>query len=449
MWSIKEFSLGLSGFHHLNKDSLARAAYLIGQNAGQSFSRILGNSFRQTVAGIFSKDKMTTSQMLEGHVHATVERCKSSDSARIIVAQDTTYYNYSGHKQMEGLGPIQGSVKGIIQHNTLAADEQGVPLGLLHQHNWTRTGAGAFENESEKWFEGLEAVNQHLGSIDKSVVLVQDREADIFAFFKAKRAKNVDLVVRVFQRRKLEVLPDKDVAGLYDAIKTLDQLGTYQTTIRRKNRPVQLTLSVQASPVNVLPGKDLSVQLHKTTGLSIVVAQEIAAVDSKGQDCFVPDAAVRWILLTSLETSTLQQACQIIDHYSARWIVERLHYTLKSGSLKVERLQFDDVLTMFNALAMYTIVAWRILSLTISVRQEPDQNPKKHFTDLEMKILTSKYPKANESLKNALRALGNLVNFVPSTAQPLPGVKIMAEAIRKLNDISQAIKNIYEDPLQD
>jgi hypothetical protein len=450
MWSNNEFSTGLDSFHKMNRESLVRAAYLIGQNAGQSFSRSLGNSFRQTVAGILAKENMTPEKMLEGTTNATVDRCKQAKGQRIIVAQDTTIYNYSGHKKMKGLGKIQGSVKGILQHNALAIDEAGgIPLGMIYQHNWTREGANEYEVESDKWFKGLQAVNDHLGDLDKTVVVVQDREADIFDFFKAPRARNVELVVRVCQRRKLEVLPEQQVADLYTAIEQLPLLGTCQASIRRANREVHLTLSVQAGAVNVLPKKDLSRKLHKTKGLSVVVAREIAAVDSNGKDCFDPQDTACWILLTSLEVSTLEQACQVVYYYSLRWLVERLHYTLKSGGLEVERLQFDDVLTTFNALALYTIIAWRILFLTLAVRQDPEQDPQNYFTPLERKVLRSKMPQADMSLAHAIKALGKLVNFVPTTAQPFPGLKVMAQALRKLNDITEALKDIYEDPLQD
>lgn len=452
MWSKAEFSTGLQSFHWMNKESLARAAYLIGQNAGQSFSRSLGNSFRQTVAGILAKKKMTPEKMLEGTIKATVSRCKQAKGERIIVAQDTTYYNYTGHKKKKGLGMIQGDVKGILQHNALAIDESGgIPLGMIYQCNWTRQEEGAreFEVESDKWFKGLQAVNDHLGDIGKSVVVVQDREADIFDFFKAPRAEKVDLLVRICQPRKLEIQATHQIAGLYSAIEKLPELGACRVNIRRANREIQLTLSIQASCVNVLPKKDLSPRLHKTKGLSIVVAKEIAAVDSKGNDCFDPENAACWILLTSLDAQSLEQACQIVYYYSLRWLVERLHYTLKSGSLEVEKLQFDDVQTTFNALAFYTIIAWRILFLTLSVRQNPSQGPQDYFTPLERKVLRSKFPQADESLAHAIKALGKLVNFVPTSAQPFPGIKIMAEALRKLNHITEAIKDIYQDPLQD
>lgn len=72
----------------------------------------MGNSFRQTIAGIFSNPKMSTQIMLEGHISNTIQRVQASSGSYLITAQDTTYYNYSGHHQMEGLGEIQGKVKG-------------------------------------------------------------------------------------------------------------------------------------------------------------------------------------------------------------------------------------------------------------------------------------------------------------------------------------------------
>ena len=88
----------------------------------------MGNSFRQTVAGIFARQEMNSSVMLSGHIQATMERASASDGEYLIAAQDTTYYNYSGHKKMSGLGVIQGNVRGLMQHNVLLINQQGIPL---------------------------------------------------------------------------------------------------------------------------------------------------------------------------------------------------------------------------------------------------------------------------------------------------------------------------------
>ena len=81
---------------------------------------------------------MTPSVMQEGHVKATKERIQAADGESLLVAQDTTSYNYSGQQAMAGWGKIQGQVKGVLQHNLLALSETGVPLGLLGQEYWSR-----------------------------------------------------------------------------------------------------------------------------------------------------------------------------------------------------------------------------------------------------------------------------------------------------------------------
>ena len=77
----------------------------------------MGNSFRQTVAGIFAHQEMNSSVMLSGHIKATMGRAEASSGEDLIAAPDTTYYNYSGHKKMSGLSVIQGNVRELIQHN--------------------------------------------------------------------------------------------------------------------------------------------------------------------------------------------------------------------------------------------------------------------------------------------------------------------------------------------
>ncbi|MBK7474969.1 MAG: IS4 family transposase [Haliscomenobacter sp.] len=305
--------------------------------------------------------------------------------------------------------------------------------------------------ESQKWEEGLQAVNEHLRQVaqSKKVVVVQDREADIFAFFKAHREPGVELVVRLYQNRKFETPETRTIAKLADAVRGLPVLGTQQTQVRRQNRDVNLTLRIQAAPIHVLPGKDLSAQLHKTQGLSLVVATEIAATDENGKDYFDESKSAQWILLTSLKANDLSEAARVVRCYSMRWAVERFHFTCKTGALQVEKFQFDDIHTTLNALAFYSIIAWRILFLTLSVRQNPMQDPEAYFDPIEMKVLCTHDPQARSSLDMAIRTLGKLVNFVPTKKQPYPGIKIMAEALRKLEDIAAFLRILNEKTLQD
>ena len=449
MWAAVEFSGGLQEFHGRNRSSLIRAAELLLVQAGSSFSRALGNTFRQAIAHIFSKEKMQTEKMLAGHVQATVERCRGSAGERIIVAQDTTYYNYSGHKAMSGLGSIQGNIKGCLQHNVLALDEQGLTLGLLDQQNWTRGGLGHLEKESDKWFNGLAAVNKQLAEVGKPVVLVQDREADIFRLFKAQRAANVDLLVRVHQPRKVEVSAQGQPLPLQKAAEQLPAQGTMQVRVYRNNQPVILALSVSAAPVAVLPDKDVRAAQPKATDLFLVVAQETNAFDEQGACVFDPQGAACWLLLTSYAVKQATDAFQVVRWYALRWRIERLHLVLKSAGMQVEKLQFDDVHTLFNALAFYSIIAWRLLYLTYLVRQQPELPAQECFQQPEIKLLQAKVKEPVLNLEQAIKALGKMVNFQPTKKQPLPGVKLFAQALLKLNHMMEAI-NLWRDfSLQD
>lgn len=416
----------------------------------------MGSSFRQTVAGLFARDDMTSSTMLSGHVAQTQARAQASDSEYLIAAQDTTYYNYSGQTQMTGLGRIQGKVRGLMQHNVFLIDEGGLPLGLVDQQYWTRDGGidwPSKQKESQKWFNGLSKVNQQAQGSNKQWIVTCDREGDIFEFFKAPREPNVDLLVRVYQPRRVEVVTGGTVCPLPDVAAHLNDYGQYTVQIERqydgKRRAVNVTLQLQAATVHIYPSKKVSAARHKTQELSLVIATEVACVDVKtGDDCFDANNALCWSLLTSLPIGTAVDVTRIIRFYALRWRIERFHFTLKSGSLNVEKLQFDDVHTLVNALSFYSVVAWRLLGLTYALREDPEQPAQTMFEPDELKLLHQLSGKPVDSLRQATLALATLVGFAPSKKQPLPGVKLLASAIERFCFAKQGAAAVSK-PLQD
>ena len=374
--------------------------------------------------------------MLSGHFQETVARSVSADGSYIVVPQDTTTFNYVGHKDMDGLGVLQGNIGGVLQHNVLAINELGVPLGLVYQHHWSRgeQSTQPFDGavESEKWLKGLEATNEFAKQVpDKTVVSVQDREGDVWDLFKAKREKNAALVVRIFQPRKLEVIADGTIQKLDTIEPHLTASGVHKVTVQRKNKVVTLTLSIAFGGINVYPPNGLSPRLHKTAGYSLVVAREIAAVDDKGNDVFDEKDAAVWFLLTTLPINSLADALQVVHFYSLRWRIERFHYTLKSGSFQVERLQFDDLHTLINALVYYSIMAVEALKIMYAVRQNPEEAAENYYSKQEIALLGGIAQEAVVTVQQAVLALAKLVNFYPTKQQPLPGIKVLSQAIER------------------
>ena len=119
--------------------------------------------------------------------------------------------------------------------------------------------------------------------------------------------------------------------------------------------------------------------------------------------------------------------------YALRWRLERLPYTLKSGALAVEKLQFDDLTTTLNALAFYSVVAWQRLAIVYLTRHAPDEVATKCFTAQEITILAATSKKPLPTVKAVTLALAKLVGFAPSKRQPLPGIKMLALALERFH----------------
>jgi hypothetical protein len=83
------------------------------------------------------------------------------------------------------------------------------------------------------------------------------------------------------------------------------------------------------------------------------------------------EAPLAWRLLTHEELTRWEQCCERIDGYRRRWLAEICFRILKSGC-RVEALQLGTRERLERALALYLIVAWRILSLVTLGRECPE-----------------------------------------------------------------------------
>lgn len=391
--------------------------------------------------------------MLSGHQQETIKRVANSRGEYIIAVQDTTYYNYTGHRQLSGIGKIQGKIKGLLQHNLLLMNQRGMPLGVFSQEYWTRKGGSidlaAGEKESQKWLKGLEGLKEKAAEIEQKIVLVEDREADMFDFFKAERGKKIELLVRVHEPRKLELVRDGRVTSLPELSQYLPEYGEKIVQIRRKNREVAVRVRLKAGEVNVYPRADLSPAKHKTQGLSIVIAEEIDCVDIKtGERVEQEGDGTSWLLLTSLGAGNGEEVARVVEFYAMRWRIEQFHFMLKSGGLNVEKLQFDDVHTLTNALSFYSVIAWQMMAITYQVRENPEQVATTVIPEEEVTLLARVTRSSISTARDAMVALGKLIGFAPSKRQPLPGTKVVGQALERFYFIKQGFEQSNASPLQ-
>ena len=156
------------------------------------------------------------------------------------------------------------------------------------------------------------------------------------------------------------------------------------------------------------------------------------------------------MLLTTLPITTLEEGLQVLTWYTYRWRIERYHYTLKS-SCQVEKLQLETADRLMRALAVYSIVALRLLSLTYQARQTPDAPCTVALSGSEWCALyaavhkTTKLPQTPPDLKTAVLWIAKLGGFLSRKGDGQPGVKVIWRGFRRLEDLT-SMWEIFHDP---
>ena len=98
------------------------------------------------------------------------------------------------------------------------------------------------------------------------------------------------------------------------------------------------------------------------------------------------EEAVQWYLLTGLEVGDAEAAAQVVHHYLQRWRVEDFFRVLESGC-PVEHLAFRTADRLQRAIAINSVIAWRIMEMTLLGRQVPACAAGLMFTDHELGFL--------------------------------------------------------------
>ena len=419
--------------------TLVAACQALAENAQMSFSQVLG-SRRKAVSRILHHQATTQQDLLSGHIRATQLRCRQEEL--ILIASDTTTFDFSSHKATQGLGPVNDKEdpRGFFVHSALAMTRKGLPLGLLHQSSWARDPNEAgiakqrrkrayADKESHKWLEAMRAVEKTLSPTQKAV-LIQDREADIFEFFSAPRKEELDLIIRATQPRRIETRGEVGPTTLFAALAQAEVVATKTIHVAAGPRRVErdAALRVRAAKVFIRPPMHGSDPNGPAILLSVVRASE----ENPPEGVKEP---LEWVLLTTLSVEGAEDALGVLDYYTFRWRIERFHFVLKSGC-GYEKLQLDRLDTLEKALSLYSIVAWRLLYLTYLARDAPDTPCEEALSVFEKDVLQLYTRETVKTVKDAVMAVAKLAGFVDVPSAPDPGVKTLWQGFRKLQDMT-------------
>jgi hypothetical protein len=436
VWASSEFGLASFGDKRRTKRAVRVAADLVG-SVGSSISTTCGNSGAQAVSRFFSCDLVTEETTLSCHRMRSIERCKEV-SGRVLAIQDTTSLDFSSHKSLEGLGPTSTGkmAKGVMMHSVLLTDEQRVPLGVLGLRLWCRDidqhgqsnkrrSRHTMDKESSKWLWGLDQVNENLSKVGKEVIVVGDRESDLYDLFAAGRGENVHLLVRMCQNRSVKT--EAEQTSLLNAVKKADLRGTYDLDVESQNRTARL--EVRSCRVWLRPPQGRKLMNGNMPCVWVVEVAEVGCAE-----CAEP---LHWILLTTLEAGNLELARYVVECYSGRWSIEEFHRTLKTGC-RVERLQFERLSRLRPAIAMLCVVAQQVMFLTKYARSAGNAPASRVCTEEERDtaekwVLTFKYATYSiVTVRDYVRAIGFIGGFHGRKCDGEPGVKSIWQGIGDL-----------------
>jgi hypothetical protein len=448
-WAEAEFG-GLKVWDARLKQRLYHlAADFWGDAQCRSLTRRGADRARTVAAYRFFKNPRINMQVVLGaHREAVIARM--SAHPLVLVPQDTTTLNYTGHRDTAGLGPIgnklAGGPVGLVLHNSHAFTPDGVPLGVVSAACWARDPAAhqtrreAAVRESGKWLAAYQTLADLAPQVPQTtLVSIGDREADLFELFAlARDPHSPRLLVRANRGRQRQVMNADQLTPLWDHLSGLEVAGRLALQLpRRGAQPARTAaLELRFGPVTLKPP-----QARKDAPLALWAVYLREAAPPPGV------AGVDWLLLTNVATATLAAAQERVRWYGARWGIEVFHRTLKTGC-QIEERQLGFVARLENCLAIDLVVAWRIYYLTLLGRMDPEAPCTLFFQEPEWQALYSWYhhttvvPDQPPTLQEATRWIAIKGGFQGRKADGHPGVEVLWHGLQQL-DVAIEMYLIY------
>jgi hypothetical protein len=388
----------------------------------------------------FQNPKVSMDIILNAHTEATIERIKQEHI--VLVPQDTTQLNYTTHPLTEGLGPLntaKDKTIGLLLHDTLAFTPEGTPLGIIQAQCWARDpkqmgkryirkDLPIEQKESMKWLKSFRKVSQIQKLCPNTqLVNIGDREADIYELFlEAIQEGAPKLLVRAEKSRKRKV----EQEYLWDYMIRQEIMVSHKIHVPRQGSRAERDswLDMRFAEVTLNPVKG-----YKTP----ITVWLVYAVE---QAKFTPAGAepLEWMLITTLEVKSAEDAIEKVDWYKRRWGIEVYHRTLKSGC-RIEDRQLEEADRLETCLGVDMVVAWRIQYMTMLAREKPDEPCTSVFKDDEWKALyymvkkTPILPAKPPTLRQAIVMVASMGGYLGRKSDGFPGTQTIWRGLVKLD----------------
>jgi hypothetical protein len=410
---------------------LALLAERLAERPAESFPKALDDAELEAAYRFFGNDQVTDEAILAPHIRQSCRR--AAEVPRIIVAHDTSQFEFPGQAKRHGLGRlIKPSAQGFFGHVSLAvtADEDRIPLGVvaletifrlkksIGTKNWTPDQS---LGESARWLRAVDVVEERLDDRVEAIH-VMDREADQYALLAALIASNRPFVIRSFQDRRLA---SGDAQRLRDAARAAK-------AVLRRDVPLSPRPHIPGPQGQRHPARRQRIARLSYAATTVELKRTPAARKSRSKSLHVNvihvferktpagQPAVEWFLLTNLPTDSDEAIAFAVDCYRARWTIEEFFKALKTGC-QFEKRQLESAHSLVNALAVFSQVAWRLLLLRSLARSKSSRSSSSALTPKQLQVLraVAKRPlPSRPTARDTMLAVAALGGHIKSNGDP-------------------------------
>ncbi len=350
------------------------------------------HSWKETKAlyRLLDEPDVTFSALMHPHFQQT--RQQANASAVVLLVQDTTDIDLSHRRKISGVGQIGNERgRGFFVQTVLAVRPQSREvLGCMAQEPFVRIPAPdgeqrhqrlkREERESDVWIRQVHAIGTPAAG--SMWVHVGDRGADMFPFFQACQATQTHFLVRAAQNRRVQESEDEINYSLMRARAFPSQASRpFEVPARhgRQARSTQLQLSF--GQMTLLPPRNEPRASKEPLTVWVMRVWEEQAPEG--------EEPLEWILLTSVPTTTLEEAWERVDWYRHRWLVEDYHQCLKSGC-RIEKRQLQTVEGLIRLLGLLSPLAVRLLQVRACAREDPERPASELIDPLMLAVLAER-----------------------------------------------------------
>jgi len=379
---------------------------------------------RQGAYDLLESNKVSVNAVLSAMGHATATRAVAESFA--YVAIDGASITLTDREQTKDFGQIgnQDSVRGLKVINALGLSPQGVPLGIFTQVWWARLRAPARtgskkersaqkarfkkqrsteEKETHHWLQAIEEATARAKETGADLWFLLDREADCHATLMKLTDSNQSFTVRGSWNRLIDEV-DEESQYLLESLAKKAPRGAYE-------------LDVPAGPQRTARRAGMVVRWgQEVLRLGSGQLLEINAVWTREQGtCPAGEKPLDWLLLTSREVRSLDDARQVIFGYTLRWRIESFHKTWKTGACNVEETQLRSQQAVTLWATLLAAVATRIERLKLLSRTEPDKPASIEFDAYEIRaliLLKREQKKKTEIVPDTMPTIGQATRWI-------------------------------------